>query len=51
MSYLLHCDALLPVDGLAHDHVGGDERILLPLGDEDALVAMGLDHLQFESLG
>ena len=41
---LLHADALLPVHGLARHQVAGHQRVLLPAGDEDALVAVLLDH-------
>lgn len=39
-------DALLAIDGLAGDHVLGAERVLLGLGDEDAVVLVRHhDHL------
>ena len=37
-------DPLLAVDGLPDADVAGDERVLLPARDEDALVTVGLHH-------
>mmetsp|Transcript_19768 Transcript_19768/g.29620 ORF Transcript_19768/g.29620 Transcript_19768/m.29620 type:complete len:306 (-) Transcript_19768:35-952(-) len=35
---------LLTVDGLPRYHVLGDQRVVLTLGNEDALVSVGFDH-------
>ena len=40
----LDCDPLFSVHGLPDADVARNERVLLPAGDEDALVAMRLHH-------
>jgi hypothetical protein len=44
-------DALLPVHALPRDEILGDERVLLALGDEHALVAVRLDDHLGSALG
>jgi hypothetical protein len=43
-SLVLHGNPLLAVDALAHDHVLGDQRVLLAARDEDPGVSVQLRH-------